>query len=119
MTIEEARKIVGNMTTQEVIDFINDDTDYNMFPLGKITDVDDDEQWDKIGKSLGGYLMWDRLRKSNVKRHAKWFYYDEDMEEFIFFHCVADLMKHFNFETVVERYWEAHTSWEEAEQQGK
>lgn len=117
MTIEEAINIVGNMTTQEVIDFINEDSDHNMFPLGKITDIDDDEWWDKIGESLGAHLMLKRLKESDIKPYAKWFYYDEDLKQFIFFSCIMDVMTHFSFDNVVERYWEAHTSSEEVEQQ--
>ena len=95
---------INRMTTDELVDFVNDNIDDYQFKYGKIEKIDNEDYWEDLGNYLGGYILMQLLTKYQKPKNAKYVQFDSEQRCIYWYTSKKSIIDTIGEETLCDWY---------------
>ena len=95
---------INKMTTEELVNFVNDNIDTTMFPLGEIKLIEDEEAIGQVANDMGMFEFVKFLRDNPLPKNTKYFQYDQDTKFIYWYTSKKSIIDTIGEETLCDWY---------------
>ena len=100
----QSQYAIRNMSTEELVQFINDNIDTFAYPIGEIAEADNEEYWDKVNEYLTGYEFMKLLTSTEKPKKARYVQIDTDSMTIYWYTTKKSIIETPGEETLCEWY---------------